>query len=404
MPDFPTFTDLFRVARDEVLARNGKISRDAVEREGMDVNILVAAACAAGDEVVGQVASVEASLFLDSASGTDLARLVFDRYGLVPKPASASLGTVQFSTINPTGAAFTIPTGILLSTPDGIQFITTESVIFPNASLGPIACAVRSTLAGGNQNVKAGQINSIITQITSAPPDLRVTNPFATAGGDEPETDDSLRDRARKFFTTVRRGTLGALEEAALSVPGVRKASAFEGVDALGRPARFVQLIVTDSFTEQFVTYDVIPPRYQVQSQLLSTIVFNALSDVRPAGVFVQVLVANVILQSFQLSLTFTAGSDVQDAALRARSAIVNYVNQLSPGDPIVINDALQVLSLVQGLALSGNNIISPVGDVVTKPLQVLRTSLGLVSAVAAQTDQPIITGTNPDAFVLAGG
>ena len=402
MPDFPTFNDIFRVGRDEILLRNAKVSRDAVEREGMDANILVAAAAAVGDQVVGQLASVAAGTFLDSAKADALDRLVFDRYGLVRKPASASLGTVQFSTTAPAPATFTIPVGVRLQTPDGIQFITDESVTFVAATVGPVSCAVRSVLAGGGQNVKAGQITSIVTSFPSQPSDLAVTNPFATAGGDDAETDDSLRDRARRFFTTVRRGTLGALEEAALGVAGVQKASAFEIVDALGRPARIVQLIVADAFTESFIDFTSVPPRYQVQSQLLSTSVFNALSDVRPAGTFVQVIVANVILQAFQLALSFNAGADVNTAALEARSTIVNYVNSLSPGKPFVFNDALAALVNVPGLAPSGNTIISPAGDVVTLPTQVLRTSLGLVSAVAAQTNQPqIVTGTNPDAFIL---
>lgn len=402
MPDFATFSDLFRVGRDEVLLRSGKISRDAVEREGMDANILVASAAAVGDQVIGQLAKVEAGTFLDSAQKAALDRLVFDRYGLVRKPASASLGTVQFTTVQPAGVTFAIPLGVRLSTPDGIQFVTDESVVFPAATVGPLACAVRSVLAGGSQNVKAGQINSIAQAIVSQPADLKVNNPFATSGGDDTEDDDSLRDRARRFFTTVRRGTLGALEEAALGVPGVRKAAAFEVVDAFGRPARVVQLAIADSFTEQFIDFTSVPPRYQVQSQLLSTSVFNQLADVRPAGTFVQVFVANVILQSWQLSLAFNAGADVNTAALQARAAIVAYNNALVPGAPINYDDALNKLRNVPGLATTGNTITTPAGSVISKPTQVLRTSLALVSAIAAQTNQPIITGTNPDAFNLA--
>jgi len=404
VPDLPTFQDLFRIARDEALSRTRRISRDAIETDGMDANVLVAAGAGAGDEVVGQVAGLAAALYLDSAKNDALDRLVFDRYGLVRKAASASTGTVQFRSTAGAPVTFTIPLGVTLATVDGIAFVTSESVVFTAGQTGPIACGVRSVLAGADQNVKAGQITSITSAIVSQPPDLTVLNPFATAGADDAETDDSLRDRARKFFTTVRRGTLGALEEAALGVPGVRSATAFEVIDALGRPARLVQLVVADAFAEQFINYDTVPARYEVQSQLLSANVFNALSDVRPAGVFVQVYVANVILQSFQLSLTFNAGANVNIAALQARALIVDYVNSLQPGKPIVIADALKKMSTATGLAPNGNAIVSPAGNVVPKPLQALRTSLGLVTAVAAQTDQPIIPGTNPDAFVLATG
>ena len=90
MPDFPGFSELFRVARDEILSRQARLSRDAVEREGMDANILIAGACAAADEVMGQLTTLAASLFLDSATGPALDRLVLDRYGLVKKPAAAA--------------------------------------------------------------------------------------------------------------------------------------------------------------------------------------------------------------------------------------------------------------------------------------------------------------------------
>jgi len=404
MPDLPTWDDLFRAARDEILLRNGRISRDAVERDGMDANILVAAACAAGDEVVGQLAELQASLFLDSATGQALDRLVYDRYGLVRKSAAASLGTVQFSTLVGAPATFTIPSGTSLATADGRGFITTQNAIYSAGSVGPLAVTVRSVLAGADQNAKSGTITSITGVFPSQPADIRVSNPYATTGGDDSETDVSLRERARRYFTTVRRGTLGAIEEAALGVDGVRKAAAFEVIDALGRPARMVQLVVTDAFTEQFVDYDVVPARYEVQSQYLATGVFNALADVRPAGIYVQVQVGNVVLQAFQLSLTFSAGVDVQDAALRARAAIVNYVNGLAPGAPFVFDDANAKLAAVSGLATNGSTIISPAGNVAAKPLQIIRTSLGLVAALAAQNDQPLITGTNPDALTLAGG
>lgn len=405
MADLPTRVALFRIGRDEILGLNAALTRDAVEREGMDANVLLAAAAAIGDEVMRQVARLLAASFLDSANDSDLDRLVFDRYGLVRKPAAVSQGTVAFSATAPSPTTFTIPAGTKLSTANGVQFLTSEAVSFPIGSTGPILVAARSTLAGGDQNVKAGTITSLISPITSQPSDLVVTNPLATTGGDNVEQDDSLRDRARRFFSTVRRGTLGALEAAALGVSGVRKAAAFEVLDALGRPARYVRMVVSDSFTEQFVDYASVPPLYQVQSQLLSTTVFNALSDTRAAGIYVEVTVANVILQAFQLALTFAAGTDVSLAALRARAAVVNYTNDLKPGAPVVLADLTAKLAQVPGLVASSTSVISPAGNILAKPLQVIRTSLGLVSAVAAQTDQPVlVTGTNPDAFFLAEG
>jgi len=404
MSDLPSFDDLFRIGRDEVLVRNSLVSRDAVEREGSDANILVAAASAMADEVLGQIADLAAALYLDSAVEQELDHLVFDRYGLVRKPAAASVDSLAFYTASPSAVAFAIPKGTLAQTSGGTQFITTEASLFPVGGVGPVVVAVRSVLAGADQSAKAGTITSLVTALSGGPGDLTIRNPYATTGADSEEADDALRERARRFFLTARRGTLTAIEQAALGVPGIRKASAFEVIDSLGRPARSVQLVVTDAFAEQFVDYSTVPPRYETQSQAIATTVYAALADVRPAGVYVAVTVANVVILPIQLTLTFEAGADVNIAALNARSAVTNYINSLAPGAAFVAADVLGKIRTIQGIFYTGGELFSPAGDVVVKPLQVLRTSLGLVSAVAAQTDQAITTGSNPDAFTLAQG
>jgi uncharacterized phage protein gp47/JayE len=95
--DRPTFSDLFQIARNQVMLANPRLT--AVDREGSDVNALVASVAAVGDEVAQQVAYVAAASFLDTANGSALDRLVFDRYGLVRKPAAAALGNVYFTSV-----------------------------------------------------------------------------------------------------------------------------------------------------------------------------------------------------------------------------------------------------------------------------------------------------------------
>src|SRR5262249_11491036 len=142
--DFPTQNDLVRTYKDEVLAQNGKLTSDAVDRDGTDLNILANATGAMADEVVGQLVDVEAGLFLDSAKGKKLDRYVFDRYGIPRKAAAPALGSVEFTTtaVNPT--PFTIPAGTLLSTSDGVQYATTGAALFASGTTGPLVVAVRS--------------------------------------------------------------------------------------------------------------------------------------------------------------------------------------------------------------------------------------------------------------------
>lgn len=403
--DFPTQSDYFRIFRDEILAGNGKITRDAVERDGTDINIIGAATAALADEVTGQLADVESGLFLDSARGQKLDRLVFDRYGLVRKPASAALGSVQFSTVASNPTPFTIPINTICQTADGVQYITTAAAIFPAGTTGPVVVGVRSALAGLDQTAKALTITSIVTAITGQPTDLTVTNTLATSGADDEEKDTNLRERARRFFVTVRRGTLAAIEAAATAVPGVRRAAAFEVYDTLGRPARFVQLVIADPFTDALVKLDANPPTYQLQSQQLSLTVFNSLSDVRSAGMFVQVFVAQTVLLPVSLNLKFTAGSNIDLVATIARATVGAYINSLKPGQAFAVVEAQAFLRNVPGLFYTGTEVVDPVGDVVPKALQVIRTSFNLITAQAVQGDTPVaLTATaNPDAFIVRG-
>lgn len=378
--DFPSFQDYFRIARDEALARNAQLTKDAIERQGSDANIIIAAACAAADEATTQLAKATASLFIDSAKGTDLDKLVFDRWALTRKAAAPAVGQVQLTTSTATVSAFTIPAGTQFSTPSGNVFVSTDpSVTFPSGSTGPVNVNVQSLLAGSNQQAAVGQITSILSQITGAPSGLSASNSTATAGAADEETDDSLRNRARTFFTTVRRGTLSALIQGALSVPGVVTANAFE-------TSGNVQLIITDAFTLALATLSTVPASYQTQAQTFATTVFNALNDYRAFGIPVQIIVAQVVLQSVQLALTFPAGADTVTIAAAAVTAAIGYVNSLSPGQALSRSALLTIISGVSGLQFTGNEVVVPTGDVVPTALQVIRTTSALVTTYTPAT------------------
>jgi len=397
MADFPTFQDLFRIARDEALARNGNLTREVIERQGTDANIFIAAAAAVGDEVMAQLTAVEASLYLDSAKGKKLDRLIFDRFNLPRKSATPAVGSVQFTTTNPAPNAFVIPAGTKLGTVDGKSLITTASANFPFGSTGPVTVAVQTTSAGAKQQCAPNTITSILGQIPGAPPDLAVNNPLATSGAADDEDDDSYRARARLFFESARRGTAQAVRFAALSTPGVLTADTFEYLDSAGRPVKAAQLIISDAFTESLVAENPTPPAYATQSQVLADAVWLGLSDTRPIGIFIDVRVASVVLQGITLGLSFAAGVNVDQVALQARAAVVSYVNELSPGQTLQISGILNSLRRVPGLIVTGGEVLSPTGDVVPQPLQVLRTSLGLVVATSVQPDRALQGSANPD-------
>jgi uncharacterized phage protein gp47/JayE len=398
--DAPNFNDLFRIGRDEVLARNAQLSREAVERDGSDANVIVASGAAIGDETVGVLVQVASGMFLDSATGTLLDRVVFDRYGLTRKPASPAVGSVVFATTAPVPGAFVIPSGTALSTPDGIEFTTLVDMTFLAGAVATAPVSVRSLLAGLAQQASIGTIKNIIGQIPGSPNDLTVNNLLATAGADDDESDDALRDRARRFYQNVRRGTRGAIESGAVSVAGVRTAKAFEVIDAFGRPSRYVQLAISDAFTESLATLTAVVPAYQAQSQVLAAQVFQALDEYRACGIYVDVVVAQVVLLPIHLRLSIAAGSDPDQVALEARAAVVTAVNGQQPGQNLPMSVIQNALKGIGGLIYTGTEIASPPGDIIATPLQAIRTSMGLVGAISTATDQPLVGTLNPDAKV----
>jgi len=377
--DRPTYADLFSIARNQLLLANPRLT--AVDREGSDANALVASIAAVGDEVAQQVAYVAAASFLDTATGLNLDRLVFDRYGLVRKPAAAALGTVQFTSATGAASTFAIPVQTKLVTADGTQFETTQPATFTLGSNGPVTVPVRSVLAGTTQQAGIGEINTLLSPVPGAVNDLAVTNALATAGAADPETDAELRERARRFFTTVQRGTLASIEQAARGVPGVRYAAAFEDVDAYGQQTGYVSLAVTDQYTHTLALLGTVPPAYEAQSQQLAERVALAVDQARAAGIYVATIVAQVVLQPVTLRLRVKAGFDTAVVSLEARAACVQVINALSPGASLTVAALEAAIANVNGLYFVGDEVVLPVATVVPTPLQVIRTNLQLVVA-----------------------
>lgn len=390
MPDFPKFDDLFTIFRDEAVSRSQRLTVSAVDRDGSDANIHGAATAAVGEEVIAQLASVEEGFWLDSATGAKLERHAWGRYQMLKKQASSSFVFVEFSTTVAAPGSFTIPAGTRLSTSAGQEFVTLTSVPFPLGSSGPIQAMARSTLAGPDQNVRTGTITSIKSQITGQPTDLVVTNPAAAAGGDLVESDDDFKARIRAFWVNARRGTKGAIQQGALAVPGVVRATSIETLQSFGYPSRALTLVIADRFTDALVLQGVQVPSYDTKSQALALDVSQKLDEFRADGIPVKVIVAQIRLVPVVLRLRFRANVTDPDAvALFARTLIAQFINGSKSGAPFVPADAAQALRTVAGIDWFGDEIASPPGPIVpTSPYQVLRTSLSLVTTDSQTTLQ----------------
>lgn len=374
MPDLPTRADYFRIGADEVLVRSAarpvgqRLTSSQVYTEGSDINIVVASASAMAEEITRQLALRLAALFLDGASGEDLDRLVADRFSptIVRKSATPALATVQFSRVAGPLAAIAIPAATRLRTASGVEFETTVASSLAAGSTGPVSVPAQCRQAGLAGNVAAGSINQIVSVIGD--PNLLVSNAQVAAGGDETESDARLRARARDFFRTARRGTLSAIEFGALTVPGVRQATAIEEVDPLGIPTGRVSLYVADA-------------NGQANAALVLA-VRSALLEYRAAGVVVDISSAIPNFVAIVYNLRFAAGVDTAAAFAQVQTATVSAVNALAPSQTLPVSLLFSVARSVPGVIVLDDAIVAPVGDLIPSAGQVIRTRTDLVTAV----------------------
>lgn len=362
MADAPTHGDLLAIARAEMLANNSLLDVDVLDIEGHPAHILANVNAALASEVVRQVVAVERQMFIDTASGTDLDRLVYDRYALTRLEAAPSRGTVQLSRPTAAYGAISVAAGTVLVSTSGIRFELVEPADFGGGATGPITANVRSVLAGAGQRASASTITAFETQPADAT--IVVTNAAATAGDADAETDPQLRERARRYFENAARGTLSAIEYGALQVPGIRFAVATEITTLSGEPARWVRLQVAD--------------RLGQSTAALTAEVEDALDDWRPAGMHVEVVGATVTYVTIAIALTVSSAFDTTSVEAAVKSAVVAALDGFAPSQTLHHSDIIAAAKAVAGVVDA--SVTLPVTAVAPATTEVLRTRVELVS------------------------
>jgi uncharacterized phage protein gp47/JayE len=370
----PTRAGLFSRGAEEILARSElrppgqRFSREAIYTEGTDLNIILAAASAMGDEVTRALAERIAALYLDSAEGEDLDRLVTDRFSptIVRKQPSSAVAVLSFSRSSGSFAGVSMNIGSRFRTTRGTEFELSQVMALPAGSSGPVTAQARAVQAGSAGNAAVGTI----TQFVTTPPDpaLVVTNLEPAAGGAEGETDAALRARARDFFRTARRGTLGAIEFGALTVGGVVRATAIENTDPFGVPDGRVDLFIADTAGNA--------------NQALVNAVNVALMEYRGAGVWVRTVAGVPVFVPIQLRLRYRSNVDTAAAWQSVVFLLTSAINTLGPGQTLERSLIMSLCRQVYGVIVLDDAVASPAGDLVPTAGQSIKTSADLITAV----------------------
>ena len=355
---FASRADLFAVGQAAISGTpNIKINPSVAAIPGSDLNLVLGISSVMGEEVSARSAMALRGAFMELARGSALDRVVYDRTGLLR--FSAQPATVDLVLSRPAGpsAPGIIPAGSVVQTADGTQFALDVDASF-GVGTPTITTTATALVNGAGGNVVANSITSWAT----APfdPAIVPSNPAAAAGGVDAENDVQFLGRARGFFPTLARGTLGAIEYGARQVPGVAVATAIEITNPNGYPAAVVQLTVGDQ-------------NGAASSDLLKAVA-TALLAYRAAGIFVSVIGGIVAYQNVQWSLAFSVGTNEALAMNRVSAVCVAIAQFLAPGATLYKSALLSAAASVPGVIVSDASLILPAGDVVpTSPTQMIR-------------------------------
>lgn len=372
----PTRDDFFQIGASEVLARSEarpqqeRLSREAVFTEGTDINIIIAACSAMADESTRQLAVRMAALYLDSAEEEDLDRLVADRFSpeIARKQAAPAVVPVTFSRPIPpsAGAPVSIEAGKKVRTKQGTEFKLVETASLAAGSTGPVTVSAEAVLSGPAGNVEAGTITEIVAGLSDG--EIVVTNLEPASGGRAVESDQSLRNRAREFFRTARRGTLPAIEAGALSVVGVESATAIEELDTgTGLPTGRISVAIADKNGQS--------------NTILAEAVLDALLEYRAGGIVVDVLTSVPRFEQIALEgVSFRTGTDTRAAIQQIKSLAVAAVNLLAPGEPLERSLIFAIARSIPGAIIPDTAITVPSGDVVPEAQETIKTRFDLVT------------------------
>lgn len=160
--------------------------------------------------------------FPQSAQGAYLERHAALR-GLYRGVATRAAGVLRFGTAEVADTDLTIEAGTVCMTEEGIRFVTTEDAVLSAGSLYADAPALAME-PGRSGNVAPGTV----TILSAMPIAIRAcTNPDAFSGGDDAESDDSLRRRLLDTYHRLPNGANTAYyEQTALSYAAVAAAQA----------------------------------------------------------------------------------------------------------------------------------------------------------------------------------
>ncbi len=356
----PSLDDLYNDAKAEAILRRP----DLTYNEGDISDMISAAIAAVGDRLVGYQAELTRATYVDGARGQDLTTLASDHWNITRFAAVQAIGSVTFTRTNTSGTA-SVPAGTVVATERDSLGVTveytTDTLLSLGNGVGSGSVTVTAVVGGLAGNVQASKVVRIPSTIPGGFT-WTVTNGAAIIGGSSEESDDELRERIRSFSTTLRRGTLAALEYGAKQVPQVKQSTAVE-----------------DGTTGNVTVY--VTDTNGASNAAMVSDVLDELEDWRAAGANVTVTGGSLYqLNPISITLAVRAGTDTAAIASDVKAAIVARIGKLRIGETCTRSIIQQAALNVDVDNIIGCTVLLPAADVVPTASQIIRTDATFIT------------------------
>lgn len=284
-------------------------------RPGSVVRTMVEAILAEQDIQYYQISQIFQGMDIDSAVGDDLDRLI-KILGVVRKGATACVTNLTFGRSSPLAFDVPIPYGSVVSTYSDnsggtIEFIVNEEeAVLPAGQLSiQVQCRAKEPGIIYVPMNTVAIMNKPIMNIEY------VNNDENIYGGSEQEDDNELRLRSKNVFSSLGKGTCGAIETAVMAIDGVQDVVCLDCARGVGTAD---VIIVTAT----------IPPPQALTEQIADTV-----ETTKAAGIDVQITYPTTFTIDVSITVTNTnANADT------IGNAIVEYMSALGVAETLIIN------------------------------------------------------------------
>ncbi len=237
-----------------------------------------------------------------------------------------------------------IPAGTKVSTfsrrrQDVKLFETTEGATLKKNVLGvwEVDVPVRAVAPGPGGNILSGAITLMPQPVEAIE---FVANRAAITGGTEPETDDVLRERAKKGLRALGRATYNSLKQR------------IEEIDGVVRPVRIDEMPVLYSVEMGGAPVDLKVPgvvRVVVDGGDMERI-REAVDDTRAAGVYVQVLRPRFVLLDVKVEVELDDGVGLGDVEKAIEDGVEGYLGTVTIGETVIFGRLVSVALGTKGV------------------------------------------------------